>query len=50
LGINLPDGAMKGWRYVPEGDIDLRLDLLRGYLIFSMVADPTGEGVPHRWG
>src|SRR5205809_973889 len=31
-----------GWRYVQEGKRDLRLDLLRGFAVFAMVADHIG--------
>jgi len=34
--------AISSWRYVPLGGRDPRLDLLRGYLIFAMVADHMG--------
>ena len=36
--------AIGGWRYVSEGDRDLRLDLLRGYLIFAMLVDHIAGG------
>jgi len=35
---------MRSWRYIPKGTRDLRLDFLRGYLIFAMVVDHVGEG------
>ena len=35
---------MRGWRYAAAGSRDLRLDFLRGYLIFAMVVDHIGEG------
>jgi hypothetical protein len=31
--------VLAGWRYLPSGTRDLRLDLLRGWCIFSMVVD-----------
>ena len=35
---------MRNWRYNEAGGRDLRLDFLRGYLIFAMVVDHIGEG------
>ena len=35
---------MRSWGYIPESNRDLRLDFLRGYLIFAMVVDHVGEG------
>src|SRR5215216_6626704 len=34
--------SLRGWRYVAEGKRDLRLDYLRGFAVFAMVADHLG--------
>ena len=35
-------GWWTGWRYIPEGRRDLRLDFLRGFCAFAMVVDHLG--------
>src|SRR5919202_5860461 len=34
--------SLRGWRYAAEGKRDLRLDYLRGFAVFAMVADHLG--------